>query len=145
MPESMRRPCASPGCTALVRTGYCAAHQRPAPAPSAERKARQRMYGRQQWQARRMQQLANHPWCEDCLRANIYTPATDVHHVDRHQGDALTFALSPLQSLCHACHSKHTAQEGRPGEGGQKRFLRGQLSDGGHPREKLLDNGESRQ
>jgi 5-methylcytosine-specific restriction endonuclease McrA len=55
--------------------------------------------------------LSQNPWCEDCLRANIYTPATDVHHKVRHEGDIDKFLSDDLESLCHACHSRKTAEE----------------------------------
>jgi hypothetical protein len=45
------------------------------------------------------------------LRASIYTPATDVHHLERHNGNLLLFLTSPLESLCHICHSRKTANE----------------------------------
>ena len=52
------------------------------------------------------------------MRANIYTPATDVHHKVRHEGDIDKFLSDDLESLCHACHSRKTAEEvkGRPNE-----------------------------
>lgn len=140
MPNAMLHPCAAPGCSALVKSGYCATHKRVATEPSTdERRKRNRMYWNDAWKRRRISQLSSHPWCEDCLRANIYVPATDVHHVQRHEGDALTFAISPLQSLCHACHSKHTAQEqGSPrGYAPEESFSWGKTSAGGLQREKI--------
>lgn len=94
----------------------------------------QRLYDRR-WQRRRELQLSREPWCAECLRANIYTPATDVHHVQRHQGDPILFRMSPLESLCHACHTIKTNAEMR--EGGRKVSTRGTLSGGGLPRGKM--------
>ena len=73
---------------------------------------RQRLYDRK-WQKRRDAQLAQEPWCADCLAMQppIYTAATDVHHVDRHEGNYHTFIASPLLSLCHAHHSSRTQAE----------------------------------
>lgn len=115
MPTAALRPCSYPGCPNLVRRGRCDVH--PAPVAVVTRPPeRQRLYDRG-WRARRQAWLAGHPWCEECLRANLYTPATDVHHVQRHQGDALVFRTSPLQSLCHICHTKVTNQEMATGRG----------------------------
>lgn len=115
------RPCAYPGCSALVRRGYCekhaaAAKKRFAPRDQESRETHQ-LYGRA-WQRRRKVHLAAHPWCEDCLANGVHTPATDVHHVVRHKGDPVLFATSPLLSLCHKCHSRRTAGEVRQGERG---------------------------
>jgi 5-methylcytosine-specific restriction protein A len=45
------------------------------------------------------------------MNNNIYTPATDVHHVERHSGDVEKFYTNNLQALCHSCHSKKTVVE----------------------------------
>lgn len=126
MPYSSKRPCAHPGCTALVKFGYCDAHK-PADVPvSEDRKAKMRLYGRAAWQRARRAQLAEFPWCARCLRANIWTPATDVHHLTPHHGDLEIFIASPKESLCHSCHSIVTAEE-QGGRGGKK------VSNGGPP------------
>lgn len=124
MPYRSKQPCARPGCNVLVQHGYCDAH-RPEPVPMSEdRKASKRLYDTAYWDKRRAAQLAAEPWCADCLRANIWTPATDVHHQTPHRGDAQIFRTSALVSLCHACHSTRTAEEGRSrrGQGGRKSF-----------------------
>jgi len=95
---------------------------------SKERKERQRLYGRKEWEQRRQLQLAREPWCAECLLLDRYTPATDVHHVIDHRGDPLIFATSPLQSLCHACHTRMKMKKGR---GHKKDFAGGALSSGG--------------
>lgn len=112
MPYKSRKPCAHPGCTELVTGGYCQRHARAVPTvPVSEAdKAKHRLYDRR-WQKARERQLEREPWCIDCLRANTHTPATDVHHEERHQGDRVKFWRSPLVSLCHGCHSRRTAEE----------------------------------
>jgi 5-methylcytosine-specific restriction protein A len=108
MPWSAPKPCSYPGCTQLVTTGRCDEHPR---VDTFVRDAEvQKLYGRR-WRQRRLAQLAKEPWCADCLRANIYTPATDVHHLQRHNGNIELFMTSPLESLCHICHSRKTARE----------------------------------
>lgn len=87
--------------------------------------ARQRLYDRH-WRMRRAVQLSAHPWCENGLRQGVYVPATDVHHVERHEGDPEKFYNSELESLCHACHSAWTAYEiGRTDTPPSKMFCSG--------------------
>ena len=45
------------------------------------------------------------------MRQNIYKPAREVHHLERHEGDAEKFFSGQLESLCKPCHSSITAQE----------------------------------
>jgi 5-methylcytosine-specific restriction protein A len=105
-----------PGCPELVASGYCAMHEgystdsfgikrKPNRDPDT-----QKLYDRK-WRQRRKVQLAEFPWCAECLDYKRYEPATDVHHVIPHKGNKEIFLESPLQSLCHACHSKHTRIE----------------------------------
>ncbi len=109
MPYAASRPCSYPGCTTLVRFGRCLEHMLPEVSyhnPQAER-----LYNSAMWRRLRQAQLRQYPWCAECLRANIYTPATDVDHVTPHRGDAMLFFTGKLQSLCHVCHSRKTAEE----------------------------------
>ena len=109
MPYRTLRPCAYPGCDVLVRFGRCDDHRQ---ALVFERDPeRQRLYNLAAWEQRRLLQLAREPWCAECLRNGIYTPASDVDHVVPHRGDQLSFMTGELQSLCHSCHSKKTIAE----------------------------------
>jgi 5-methylcytosine-specific restriction protein A len=109
------RTCSHPGCPEIVTSGYCLKHKTDDKKASGEYRnpAWQRLYSSKKWQITRKNQLIKHPWCEECLRANppIYTPATDVDHIEPHRGDKNLFYYGKLQSLCHSCHSKKTAQE----------------------------------
>lgn len=125
MAQRALKPCAVPGCPELVQSGVCARHAR----ERAQRErqvyrdpAVQRLYNSARWQRLRRRQLAAEPWCAECLREGIYTPATDVDHVDPHRGSWEQFFSGRLQSLCHACHSAKTAGEVWHGEGGAKSF-----------------------
>ena len=109
MPNASLKPCACPGCSALVAHGYCDQHKSAVQYPRD--KERQALYGTRLWKRIRARQLAKEPWCKECLRANIYTPATDVDHIERHMGDKEKFFRGPFQSLCHACHSRKTNEE----------------------------------
>lgn len=108
MPSAALKACSYPGCVTLVRSGRCAGH-RQAEVVYRDRET-QRLYDRR-WKVRRSIQLQAQPWCEECLRANVYTEATDVHHVERHEGDVEVFLSSPLESLCHSCHTVKTMAE----------------------------------
>lgn len=122
MPFKALKPCAHPGCAALVSGGYCPKHRAVStPLHTEKEREKHRLYGRR-WKHMRDAQLARQPWCEECLRANIYEPAVHVHHEERHQGDVERFHRSRLVSLCHSCHSKITATEvgvNARGRGGQ--------------------------
>lgn len=109
------RPCRHPGCGALTREGHCPAHK-PKPAPrSQESEVWRRWYGTKIWKNDlRPGHLMREPFCRECARRGIRTPATDVDHVRDHKGDwALFTDEGNLQSLCHACHSRKTAGETR--------------------------------
>jgi len=115
MPMRAMRPCSEPGCVELIREGqYCEAHfisHSHNDIPKVRKyPERQRLYDRH-WQRRRVRQLAKYPWCQDCLEQNIYTPAVDVHHEERHMGSRVVFIRSPLRSLCKHHHGQRTAQE----------------------------------
>lgn len=119
MPNRALRPCAVPGCPNLVRSGRCDQHRdaRPAQA-SVDERERHRLYGRK-WQAARRRYLNEHPFCDDCLAGGAYTPATEVHHVTPHRGDASLFwDDANWCALCKVCHSRHTSRETR-GRGGK--------------------------
>lgn len=109
MPLSAMRPCSYPGCSVLVRSGRCDAHK--TPEIDYHDPESQRLYKTARWQQIRRIQLSKEPWCQECMRQEIYTPATDVDHVKPHRGDPRRFYGGPFQSLCHSCHSRKTAKE----------------------------------
>lgn len=115
MPKQAFQVCSYPGCTELVRSGYCEKHSttinQSRQEPQLEHDpTHQRLYDRK-WKRIRLMHLANNPWCETCLDHGIYTPAKEVHHVIPHRGDQQIFKTGPLQSLCHKCHSRITYRE----------------------------------
>ena len=120
MPKKPLKPCSYPGCGNLVESGYCSVHARNRTGNFKRDPKVQKLYDRA-WRKRRAAHLAKHPWCADCLDKGLFTPAVDVHHVDRHQGDKRKFKNSDLKSLCKVCHSRRTVEELKQArEGGLK-------------------------
>ena len=98
MPWAPPRPCAEPGCPALIYgpgPSGCPRHQLPPLPPT--------------WPAIRARYLAAHPWCS---WPGCTLPATDVDHVIV-RADGGTDAWSNLTGYCHPHHSaKTTARDG---------------------------------
>lgn len=109
MPRRPLQPCGWPGCTSVQPAAYCTKHDRQRKR-STHKPEHQRLYGRR-WRRMRAVQLAKEPWCARCLERGDYVLATDVDHVERHEGDPEKFYNGKLESLCHADHSAKTAIE----------------------------------
>lgn len=107
-----QRPCRHPGCPALTREGYCAAHK-PRQAQRRESAAWHGWYALPVWKDDlRPGQLLREPFCRECARRGDRTRATDVDHVVDHKGVWARFVdRENLQSLCHSCHSRKTMRE----------------------------------
>ena len=118
------RPCLHPGCTALVRSGYCERHRPPRVERRSEDSRRwRRWYSLPVWSDDlRPEQLAREPFCRECAAHGLRVYATDVDHVVPHDGDWSKF-IDPenLQSLCHSCHGRKTAAESRAKARGKRR------------------------
>lgn len=112
MPNRPPKPCRHPGCHALTRDGWCEAH-RPKPAPRGDSAQWHGWYSLPIWtQQLRPAQLLREPFCRECAKRGLRTPATDADHIVDHKGDwALFTDPGNLQSLCHSCHSRKTMQE----------------------------------
>lgn len=108
------RPCRHPGCSTLVRGGYCDAHQpKRIDQRNEESKSWRWMYQTAMWQDElRPEQLLREPFCRECARYGLRVRATDVDHIVDHKGDWHVFCdTTNLESLCHPCHSRKTARE----------------------------------
>ena len=122
--------CAFPGCRKPVARGerYCCAHKEKGAKRDADAKAKAAKVREQRrleragnnnergytyrWYKLRNRFIAQHPYCEECMKQGKIVMATDVDHITPHKGDrALLFDEKNLQSLCHACHSRKTARE----------------------------------
>jgi 5-methylcytosine-specific restriction enzyme A len=108
MPSLPKIICNYPGCSQLAaQNGYCKKHQNSGYHKNLQRHS---MYGRK-WQTESKKYLAEHPWCEDCMKKGVFTVATEVHHKRKHQGNSKLFwDKNNWQGLCHSCHSKRTAR-----------------------------------
>nr|DAV69013.1 MAG TPA: HNH endonuclease [Caudoviricetes sp.] len=133
--------CSYPGCHRPVARNekYCEQHQKAGLAREKkmvkDREAlrlklkgnsSERGYG-YRWQMLRNRFIAQHPYCEQCLKEGRITLATDVDHIIPHRGNVeLLYDEKNLQSLCKACHSRKTASEdggfGNPTDGGARKM-----------------------
>jgi len=80
------------------------------------RRGRQLYYQSPTWRAIRLLKLQRDPFCEECLKENIHTLATEIHHkTDIDDLPTLENAtnIEGLQSLCKPHHSAKTFQEHR--------------------------------
>ena len=105
------RPCRHPGCGQLTRDGWCAKHK-----PQKARResaAWHAWYDKPIWRNRlRPAQLLREPFCRECARHGIRTPASVVDHVVPFRGDwALFVDAANHQSLCKHHHDAKTMRE----------------------------------
>lgn len=90
--------------------GKCKDHQPEPWKSSGDRTAAQRGYGHKWKKIRKSALVRDGYLCQECLKSNIITPATDVDHIlNKKRGG--TDALDNLQSLCNPCHIKKTVEE----------------------------------
>lgn len=105
-PQRPKRPCAAPGCSALVTKGpRCPEHSR------AKRRERQRtddngFYSLTAWRNCRRAFLSMNPLCVDCLADGVTEPAVDVHHVVDRRRCADPYDHANLEALCKSHHSR---------------------------------------
>lgn len=105
------RPCKHPGCPALTRDGWCPQHK-----PKHQRGTSAEYHGWYMlpiWRDRlRPDHLLREPFCRECAKRGIRTPATVVDHVVPFRGDWSLF-VDPAnhQSLCKYHHDQKTMRE----------------------------------
>ena len=115
--DRMPHECRHPGCHALTRDKYCAAHAplhaQHEPVGYPRKSASQRGYN-SRWDKARKTYLAQHPlcMCDECRRSGHPLMADVVDHIVPHHGDQKLFwDTSNWQALNHVCHNKKTARE----------------------------------
>lgn len=117
--QRAKRPCAAPGCAALVETGYCSIH-------ATRAAVREKLYDNERgssaqrgydadWKRFRKRFLSKpeHAFCEDCKekRQPRMVPSTEVHHVKKvAEYPELRLVESNCRGLCKECHSARTAR-----------------------------------
>ena len=112
MPRKPKRPCSYPGCPKLVDGQYCEEHKRFVDKQYNEYgrdNFTKNFYKTPEWLHARKQQLNQHPFCAECLKAGKRTRATMVDHIVPIKQGGERFAPSNLQSLCWSCHSRKSA------------------------------------
>ena len=69
------------------------------------------VYNTTRWKSIRIEKLKRDPLCEDCLKKEIITAGTEVHHITPvssgktiRDKQALGFNIENLKTLCEACH-----------------------------------------
>lgn len=108
MPIRPRRLCKHTGCQRLAGdNGYCDRHKAQ---QSQKNKAIHNLYDAD-WRRESKAFLAEHPWCAECLKHDVYTPATVVDHIKPHRGDKKLFwDRNNWQSMCKHHHDQKTAR-----------------------------------
>lgn len=105
------RPCRHPGCVELTREGWCPRHR-----PKYQRRDSAEYHD---WYLLpiwtndlRPAQLLREPFCRECAKRGVRTPATVVDHIRPFRGDwALFTDPANHQSLCKHHHDQKTARE----------------------------------
>ena len=111
MPVASLRRCSSPGCSARVERGKCAAcrsaHYRQ---QDKQRGTRTERGYSNRWLAYRAHYLKRHPLCAHCMQEGHYVPALVVDHIVPINGDRDVLFWYPEnhQPLCMGCHSRKT-------------------------------------
>lgn len=107
------RPCAAPGCRALVKAGRCEAHRKQRWQQQDERRGTSTERGYDAtWRKLRLWFLQRNPLCAECSKRGRIRPAAEVHHI-RTIAEAPELRLDPdnLMALCKPCHSSITLRD----------------------------------
>jgi 5-methylcytosine-specific restriction protein A len=115
MPNAPKRPCRTPGCPALVDSGYCPDHvQHRNDNDRSRGSASSRGYDAS-WKRLRLVALKRDRYlCVSCLAAGRLVAAVDVDHIRTVKAAPdLRLDVTNLQSLCKSCHRRKTANEQR--------------------------------
>ena len=107
MPRRPLRPCAHPGCRALVDRGRCELHERQQRRAADRHRGSARARGYDwQWDKDSKAFLREHPLCYYCGLLGRITAARCVDHATPHRGDEqLLRDRSNWRSACIECNS----------------------------------------
>lgn len=106
MPLKPKSLCKHVGCQRLAgNNGYCDKHKAP-----QKKKEFHNLYDAV-WRRERKAFLAEHSWCIECLRFDVYIPATVVDHIKPHRGNIKLFwDRNNWQPMCKRHHDQKTAR-----------------------------------
>ena len=113
MPSKPKKPCAYPGCPALITGRYCEEHARKVNSDYEKfirDKQTKRRYGRA-WKRIRDKYASEHPFCELCFERGLAVPVEEIHH-KKPLSEGGTHDRSNLIALCKSCHSQIHAKRG---------------------------------
>ena len=113
VPSKPKKPCAYPGCPALVAGRYCEEHARKVNSDYekfSRDKQTKRRYGRA-WKRIRDKYASEHPFCELCFERGLAVPVEEIHH-KKPLSEGGTHDRSNLIALCKSCHSQIHAKRG---------------------------------
>ena len=107
MPRAPLKPCAYPGCAALVERGetYCPAHSKQRHKADNRKSYRERGYNAT-WDKLRKIKMWNNPVCEMCKKEGRTRAAEIVHHIKPLEEDGELLDMGNLMSVCRTCHGK---------------------------------------
>ena len=104
-----RVPCFEPTCPQLGHGGYCAEHEAARQATAEAKRGTAAQRGYDhQWRKVRQRFLARNPICGGCG-----APSHHAHHIVPLKQGGARLDPSNLQALCHGCHNTAEARERR--------------------------------
>ena len=119
-PSRPLHPCAHPGCPELVgNTARCPAHTKDywhARSERPEIKEDKKFYDSAAWRKFRLMILRKEPWCRECRRNGMWTPALVVDHVVRLRLGGSKLSESNVQPLCRECDQSRRARQSHGNE-----------------------------
>ena len=113
LPSKPKKPCAYPGCPALVTGRYCEEH-------AAKRNSEYEKYGRDKntkrrygraWKRIRDKYVQQHPFCELCYKKGQLVETEQVHHI-KPLSEGGDHSRENLIALCSSCHARIHAERG---------------------------------
>ena len=113
MPRKPRKMCSYPGCPELTYSRYCVEHNnlRMKEYNSNQRdKACSKRYTGE-WLTIRKNYIAEHPYCEECLKWGKFKDVEHVHHI-KPLSEGGSNEANNLKSLCLYHHNQLHAKDG---------------------------------
>ena len=116
----MSKLCTYPGCREIVDDGTARCpHHTEAPSFTPKKRYRhhyhdgKRIYQSARWRRLRDVQIQREPFCRDCLKYDVVTPAKIADHIVEIEDGGDVWNIDNLQSLCFSCHNAKTARKAK--------------------------------